>query len=406
MEQRIEDYSVLEATAAAAGSGGVGVAAGGGAASLVTPAKLADLLMERGPLAIRYINQALTESVPLFKDLSTSKQRRLVMGAMELGDQERCMVFKKVGWGLWTVERVAPESFIEVRDATNRRNSKVRENVRENTDTTAKNEPAVPAVPAVPTVPTLSVPQRRKTVAKPTTQSDGGSPPHAMYIDENALASDDDDDDEDDHRNDIQAGEEDAGGKMYSFNRRASGVVYADRPSAEMFEQDLLAQKMRPLIKNRSRRSSSKNRPPVHLVPGTGAGTTGGAGSASASASAQDAKQRGKMYGSANSTSLELVAEAVPRRSSSRLSVSKESSIRSTLLAGQPQKPVFKPPPPPPAPAPAPAIEAAHEENAEHHSDTEDEDWEQLGPQELLRSGPAAPQSTDEAAQLLLSLNR
>ena len=49
------------------------------AAQQVTPEKLSQLLLDKGPLAIRFITKALSQEIPKFADLSASKQRRLIM---------------------------------------------------------------------------------------------------------------------------------------------------------------------------------------------------------------------------------------------------------------------------------------------------------------------------------------
>lgn len=71
--------------------------AGLAAAQRVTPGKLSTLLLEKGPLAIRHITQTLCLDIPCFKNLSSSKQRRLIMSAMESGDKEKSVVFEKIG---------------------------------------------------------------------------------------------------------------------------------------------------------------------------------------------------------------------------------------------------------------------------------------------------------------------
>ncbi|OTA91562.1 hypothetical protein M434DRAFT_75995 [Hypoxylon sp. CO27-5] len=88
-------------------------------AGTITPALLAkfhlpEILLNHGPLAIRYIMGYLTTSVPGFAGIPPPKARRLVVAALEgrgqghgvegggvHGDVE----FKKVGWGRWDAKR-------------------------------------------------------------------------------------------------------------------------------------------------------------------------------------------------------------------------------------------------------------------------------------------------------------
>lgn len=75
-------------------------------ASQITPTRLANLLIRRGPLPIRHITSQLALEVPGFDHLSLSKQRRLIMAAMEQSDSENNVVFEKIGWGQWAVRRI------------------------------------------------------------------------------------------------------------------------------------------------------------------------------------------------------------------------------------------------------------------------------------------------------------
>lgn len=74
-------------------------------AAEITPTRLANLLIRKGPLAIRLITAQLSIEVPGFELLSLSKQRRLIMAAMEQEDPTNNVVFEKIGWGQWAVRR-------------------------------------------------------------------------------------------------------------------------------------------------------------------------------------------------------------------------------------------------------------------------------------------------------------
>ncbi|KAI5808881.1 putative Sin3 binding protein-domain-containing protein [Peziza echinospora] len=96
------------------------------AGSAITPSLLAkyylpDILLERGPLAIRYLTGHLISSIPGFSNIPPAKQRRLVVGALEgrggssgtgessgalaAGGINGDVIFEKVGWGRWDARR-------------------------------------------------------------------------------------------------------------------------------------------------------------------------------------------------------------------------------------------------------------------------------------------------------------
>lgn len=75
-------------------------------ASKITPTRLAELLIRKGPLPIRHITGQLANEVLGFDQLSLSKQRRLIMSAMEQGDKTNNVVFEKIGWGQWAVRKI------------------------------------------------------------------------------------------------------------------------------------------------------------------------------------------------------------------------------------------------------------------------------------------------------------
>lgn len=96
-------------------------------AAEITPHRLASLLLQKGPLPIRLITLHLAADVPGFSQLSLSKQRRLIMGAMELGDPATNVVFEKIGWGQWAV-RKANSDYIVAEETDN---PKARINIHE-----------------------------------------------------------------------------------------------------------------------------------------------------------------------------------------------------------------------------------------------------------------------------------
>ncbi|GMM36988.1 Stb3 protein [Saccharomycopsis crataegensis] len=84
--------------------------AGIAAASAVTPDKLANLLLTQGPLAIRHLTSHLANLIPGFAHLSLSKQRRLIIAALDSGDPITGCIFEKVGWGQWAAKKIGSEA--------------------------------------------------------------------------------------------------------------------------------------------------------------------------------------------------------------------------------------------------------------------------------------------------------
>lgn len=91
------------------------------ASSNITPGLIAKhylpgILLQHGPLAIRYITAHLIASVPGFSAIPPAKQRRLVVGALEgrggcsgvmgeVGGVDGDVIFEKVGWGRWDARK-------------------------------------------------------------------------------------------------------------------------------------------------------------------------------------------------------------------------------------------------------------------------------------------------------------
>lgn len=87
------------------------------ASGAITPGMLAkyhlpEIMLNHGPLAIRYVMGYLTTSVPGFSGIPPAKARRLVVAALEgkgsggeAGGLSGDVVFEKVGWGRWDARR-------------------------------------------------------------------------------------------------------------------------------------------------------------------------------------------------------------------------------------------------------------------------------------------------------------
>lgn len=79
------------------------------AASEITPNRIANILLKQGPLPIRHLTGHLVDQVPPFGNLSLSKQRRLIMSALESGDLITGCIFEKIGWGQWEAKLVGKD---------------------------------------------------------------------------------------------------------------------------------------------------------------------------------------------------------------------------------------------------------------------------------------------------------
>lgn len=94
--------------------------------ALLSKYHLPDILLNHGPMPIRYIMGYLTTSVPGFAGIPPPKARRLVVAALEGrgqghgiegGGVNGDVVFEKVGWGRWDAKRRGQPS----RDVASRR---------------------------------------------------------------------------------------------------------------------------------------------------------------------------------------------------------------------------------------------------------------------------------------------
>ncbi|EJS42337.1 stb3p [Saccharomyces arboricola H-6] len=327
--------------------------AGLAAAQRVTPGKLSALLLEKGPLAIRHITQTLCLDIPCFKDLSSSKQRRLIMSAMESGDKERSVVFEKIGWGQWSAKKVDPANFDKELEATNFANSKVKdlisqESQRRKSNNSNSNSGCIVEMPVkiehtnanIDDITTPPVAPASATTTIHVNIKPSMSPPAAanvVYIDENALASEDEDEefDEDDHHSHYQIKSRNGSNNFgkainndpYSFGRRRSQVVFADS-TPENIEHEIIAQKIRPLLRNR-RRSSIK--PHTPFITKLNAHQDSSYFSPNPTSTTTPSNNANANQGKVDLEKLTATSEPTSRRAS-RLSVSKESSIRSTLF--------------------------------------------------------------------------
>lgn len=73
-------------------------------AMLLAKHYLAEILLEKGPLAIRHMMNYLNQAVPGFSEIPPTKARRIVVAALENrsgGGPKGDVEFEKVGWGRW-----------------------------------------------------------------------------------------------------------------------------------------------------------------------------------------------------------------------------------------------------------------------------------------------------------------
>lgn len=359
-------------------------ASGVSAAQQVTPQRLSNLLLSRGPLAIRFITQALASEIAGFKDLSASKQRRLIMSALDAGDLEHSVVFAKIGWGQWSAKKVDPETFEQERETTNIANAKVKDMVSQERRRSSSS---------------------KKHVAKKDLGLSRVG--RTTFIDENALASEDEDEGEE--------GDEEGGTLNYDhFKRRKSSVVFADSPPEDI-DHELISHAIRPILKNSHRRSSSKLRSPSVSKPGSYRSSVASLGSNGSGDAAEATFRRLSVTEHHSRSMVDLQAstdkdaELLQGRSrrEPRLSFSKESSIRSTLLSHTHSR--TSPPTPsqqPLNPGNTDRLPRYHLNNLSSqtledldHSDTDEEDWEHIGAASLRNScGPPSLQSPDPAS--------
>lgn len=363
------------------------------AAQQVTPEKLSQLLLERGPLAIRFITKALSQEIPKFADLSASKQRRLIMSALEAGDEVNCVVFAKIGWGQWSAVRVQEASqFAKQRELTNIANSKIKDQVsserrRSSGGTVSSGIMSTGKLSSE----SSEVPMMRMQPAKKST-----------YIDENVLVSDDEDeyeryyeDEDEDDINNFRIHKD-------SFRRRQSSVVAASDNSPPNELEHVVRSRLKSGSRSsqRRRQSSSKIRSTSVTKPYRSALLSLSHANSSEAHLTDPTPRRMSTHSDQRSNSMinlgtvdsdkDILPVIGSNRRESRLSFSKESSIRSTLISHV-QKSTLT------------------QQQDSAHSDTDEEDWQAIGAATLRQTmgvnSPKHSNSTDQdAAMALMSL--
>lgn len=351
----------------------------------VPPEKMSQLLLAEGPLAIRFITKALCKEVDGFKHLSASKQRRLIMGALEAGDRDNSVIFAKIGWGQWSARKVGERDFEKEREATNIANSKIKDLVSQERRRSSNGGAGVKK-PSAPVKREFEVHER------------------PVFLDENAVASEDEDDDNGPSTRDEFYDENDLNENPTipydHFKRRKSSVVYGDSPPEEPGHESI-SQAIRPILKNYGRRrSSSKLLSPSLSKRGSYRGSNGSSDLISETSRRRLSSTTDEFPGR-NMIDLQVRAPKDPeflgehsRGREPRSSFSKESSIRSTLAAHSAYRT-----------SPAGRLAATgsdiiprkdsayqlsspspRESNHPDRSDTDEEDWEHIGAESLRNS--------------------
>lgn len=186
--------------------------------SSIEPSILSKLLKTHGPLAMRHITQLLSEEIPQFQDMSSSKKRRLIMNALEKGDERNQVLFQKVGWGLWQIEMVDPNiPFEQQRRIVNSLNKQRKDSI--SNDTRHDINAAI---------------VKKDTKSDPISTALVVSPPKPVYIDEFAVSLSSDEENENLEENQTGYMEDSktqmtqrrrGSSNIYSMKRRVSSVV-------------------------------------------------------------------------------------------------------------------------------------------------------------------------------------
>lgn len=237
--------------------------AGIAVASKVTPERLAHLLLETGPLAIRHITSNLAKQIQGFEKLSLSKQRRLIMSSLDQGFEEESIIFEKIGWGQWSAKHVEPDNFIKERNAIRIANAKVKDG--EHNNATARRESI--------TKNKYEIDHHDKFLKKHgsnstlTSKTAGKSTNSMMMDDDYAIASDDDEEEEEDlangasSTNDFYDDDDEAENGVFKFddeeqipplklNSRLVSPPYQTRSSRSSFSRGISKPKFKSVRSN------------------------------------------------------------------------------------------------------------------------------------------------------------
>ncbi|CAL9738316.1 hypothetical protein MOSE0_N08460 [Monosporozyma servazzii] len=396
--------------------------------TIIKPAQLSKLLKEHGPLAMRHITNLLVQDNPEFGHISSSKQRRLIIQAMEQGDEEHQVLFEKVGWGLWQIKPVDSQasSFEEQRVLMNNLNK------RRMDSTTAGNE-ILPSSNLGPkkTTENQTEGKEKERINAMGRDVEGGivihkQLPKAVFLDENAISSDDDDHD-DEYKLDARR----ASSTLYSIKRRTSSVVNRPdnvtiTPQIKLDHPQLLPQKGKPLMKNsRGRRRSSVTANKKKLLLSEGETTNHSPTPRNESPYKSEpvlmkvTRSSSVTNDSGLRTTLHYTTDSI-HPNNSPLSSTSQTSLISSDSVSDTHSTTDLPPPVSQLSLKSTTPERKHQKTelpldldqlilsqthstSSQESDTEEEDWSHLNPQELIHKAQSG-ENTHEIANLLLSL--
>ena len=222
--------------------------------SYIEPSTLSRLLKTHGPLAMRHITQLLSEEIPQFQSMSSSKKRRMIMCALERGDEENQVLFQKIGWGLWQIEHVDPNvPFEQQRQLINSMNKKRKDSVSGETKLDANKSTT-----------------KKDTKHENVVNFQALLPsPKSVYIDEYALSVSSSDE-EDEVLEDNQIGYSNDLKSQMPQNRRNSSTIYSikRRTSSVVNRPDSII--LQPILNSKMETSPSSSTSTTLLLPQKG----------------------------------------------------------------------------------------------------------------------------------------
>lgn len=225
-------------------------------ASQITPTRLANLLLKKGPLPIRYITSQLATDVPGFKLLSLSKQRRLIMAAMEQVDPENNVVFEKIGWGQWAVRPVDSDYIvsegvegtengdkkqINVHKIRNQANVKLGWSKKAKAAENTKNDPRRESITSNrPNLHNLKLPNEKLGASTTAVELDSESDYALSDIDDDNDDDEEEEDDDDEGQNNDYSAMNESDDELFEFDHddtrsrlnkhlRSPPIKFADR---------------------------------------------------------------------------------------------------------------------------------------------------------------------------------
>ncbi|KAH3902017.1 Stb3p SCDLUD_001805 [Saccharomycodes ludwigii] len=346
--------------------------------SKIHPYMLSDLLLQKGPLAIRFITNGLDKDVPGFKKLSASKQRRVIMSLLENGDELNSVVFEKIGWGQWRARKVEdPKDFKKELASVLAANEKINNDLKTQQQLSHSFENGLQ--------------ERKNFIKQNNSHITANKLNNNSYFDENVLASSSSStssssppsDNENNDNNDVFFEDDEEEDYFHSMdkNRRKSSVLLSERPSPPTANSTNNAT-ISKIVKITHRRKSSTRRNSSNKNDflfnnnnnnNNNSNNNGNSHSATSSNNAINIIQdnnvtetnsiinttKNKSKNNNNGKNKDFGDENMPRISNT------ESCVRTTVSLA----------------TPASNNDKLYQE--QQHSDTDDEDWASIGPEKL-----------------------